>query len=191
MRIILVRHGRPEHSAARWCSPAQMKDWIARYNEADVAGDEMPDRLVALAAEAGTVACSSVARCVQSRAFLDVDCCLQPDPLFAEAHLPYLDWPFPRLPPSLWRLLFRSAWFCGFARHTEPIGESNRRAGAAAERLIQLAEAHGSVLLMGHGIMNVLIARQLRKRGWAGPLHLLMRGYWHASVYRKESSAPS
>ncbi|WP_349572441.1 histidine phosphatase family protein [Azotobacter salinestris] len=185
MRIILVRHGRPDHSAARWCSPAQMKDWIACYNEADVAGHELPDRLVALAAEAGVVVCSSVARCVQSRALLGTDCCRQPDPLFAEAHLPYPDWPFPRLPASLWRLLFRSAWFCGFARHTEPIRESNRRAGAAADRLVQLAEAHGSVLLMGHGIMNVLIARQLRRRGWAGPRHLLMKGYWHASVYRK------
>ncbi len=84
-----------------------------------------------------------------------------------------------------WRLLFRSAWFCGLSRHTESIAVSNRRARAAAERLVELAEAHGCVLLIGHGIMNILIGRQLRRLGWSGPLHLVMRRYWAPSIYRK------
>ena len=82
--------------------------------------------------------------------------------------------------------MFRSAWFLGFAAHTESIGSSSVRAGQAADRLIELAERHGSVLLLGHGIMNVLIAWQLRKRGWRGPLHLLLKDYWKPSIYRKE-----
>lgn len=191
MQIILVRHGRPEHSSPRWCTPAQMKDWIERYNEAEVAVREAPARLAELAATAGAVVCSPSARCRQSRDCLGLGACPAPDPVFAEAHLPYPDWSFPRLPPSLWRLLFRSAWFCGFARHTEPIAESRQRAEAAAQRLIALAETHGSVLLMGHGIMNLLIARQLRRHGWSGPMPLLMRGYWHASVYRKAVAGPA
>lgn len=188
MQIILVRHGRPDHSAARWCSPARMKDWIECYDRASVAGHEVPAELVALARTAGTVVCGSFARCIQSRDSLGVERCPEPDPLFDEAHIPYPDWTFPRLPADLWRLLFRCAWFCGFARHTEPVAAANRRASAAAQRLIQLAEAHGSVLLMGHGIMNILIAWQLRKRGWAGARQLLMRGYWQASIYRKRDA---
>ena len=163
-----------------------MKDWIANYNQADVVAHELPDALIPLAENAGVVVCSSLSRCVQSREHLACDCRQEPDALFAEAHLPYPEWPFPRMPSRLWRLLFRGAWFLGFARHTEPISESIRRASAAAERLIELAEAHGSVLLMGHGIMNILISRQLRKRGWAGPPNLVLKRYWEPCSYHKE-----
>lgn len=103
----------------------------------------------------------------------------------AEAHLPYPDWGLPFLPSRFWRLVFRGAWFLGFSSHTEPVGESTERARAAADRLIALAEEHGSVLLMGHKIMNALIARELRRRGWKGPMFPLLSGYWQPSRYTR------
>jgi len=36
---------------------------------------------------------------------------------------------------------------------------------------------------MGHKIMNALIARQLRQRGWRGPALPLLTGYWQPSRY--------
>lgn len=185
MQIILVRHGRPDHGAARWSTPVGMKTWVERYNAAEVVAAERPDSLVALAGSVGIVVCSSLQRCIESRSHLECDCCERPDPLFAEAHLPYPDWGLPLLPSRFWRLVFRTAWFLGFARHTEHIGESTRRASAAAERLIELAEANESVLLMGHKIMNALIARQLRQRGWRGPALPLLTSYWQPSRYSK------
>lgn len=185
MQIILVRHGRPDHGAARWSTPVGMKTWVERYNSADVVASERPQNLVELAGSVGIVVCSSVQRCIESRAYLGCDCCELPDPLFAEAHLPYPEWGLPLLPSRFWRLVFRSAWFLGFASHTEHIRESRRRASAAAERLIELAEANESVLLMGHKIMNALIARQLRQRGWCGPALPLLSGYWQPSRYSK------
>ncbi len=92
MQIILVRHGRPDHGAARWSTPIGMKAWVARYNAAAVATGERPDSLVELAGSVGIVVCSSLQRCVESRSQLACDCCQEPDPLFAEAHLPYPDW---------------------------------------------------------------------------------------------------
>lgn len=162
-----------------------MKTWVERYNAAEVVAAERPDSLVALAGSVGIVVCSSLQRCIESRSHLGCDCCERPDPLFAEAHLPYPDWGLPLLPSRFWRLVFRTAWFLGFASHTEHIRESTRRASAAAERLIELAEANESVLLMGHKIMNALIARQLRQRGWHGPALPLLSGYWQLSRYRK------
>ncbi len=56
MQIILVRHGRPDHSHAGWCTPREMKDWIARYNAAEVVVGEAPAslrRLVESADRAG------------------------------------------------------------------------------------------------------------------------------------------
>jgi broad specificity phosphatase PhoE len=185
MQIILVRHGRPAHSAAPWSTPAGMKTWVERYNAANIAAEERPERLVELAGSAGVVLCSSLLRCVESRSCLSCECGHEPDPLFAEAHLPYPDWPAPLMPSRVWRLAFRAAWFCGFADHTEPVEESTRRASAAAEKLVQLAEEHGSVLLIGHRVMNMLIAKQLRKQGWDGPALPLLAKYWGASHYYK------
>lgn len=183
MQIILVRHGRPDHGAARWSTPAGMKRWVERYNAAAVVGGERPDSLVRLADSVGVVVCSSLQRCVESRSHLRCDCEQTPDPLFAEAHLPYPDWGVPLLPSRFWRIAFRSAWFLGYSNHTEPVDESTRRASAAADRLIELARSHGSVLLMGHKIMNALIAHQLRRRGWDGPVFPLLSGYWHPNRY--------
>ncbi|WP_434457024.1 fructose-2,6-bisphosphatase [Stutzerimonas urumqiensis] len=185
MQIILVRHGRPDHRNPRWCTPREMKTWIARYNAARVVVGEAPPAVRALASQAGWVVCSSLSRCMQSRSQLVQGPQHAGDALFAEAHLPYLDWDFPRLPARFWRLVFRGAWFLGFSRHTESVRVSDRRARVAAEQLIALAETHGRVLLMGHGIMNILIGRHLRRLGWSGPLHLFLRPYWSPSVYEK------
>lgn len=187
MQITLVRHGRPNHGGAAWSTPAGMKNWVEGYNAASVVACECPNALMQLASASELVVCSSLLRCVESRAHLDCDCRAQPDPLFAEAHLPYPDWPFPLLPSRFWRITFRTAWFVGFSSHTEPVSESRQRASAAADRLVELAYTHGSVLLMGHKIMNALIARELRRRGWRGPSLPLLSGYWHPSRYRLPS----
>ncbi|MDH4762262.1 broad specificity phosphatase PhoE [Pseudomonas oryzihabitans] len=187
MQIILVRHGKPDLSSKARCTPREMKDWVARYQKAPVPAGQEPAETRRLAQEAGYVVSSPLSRCVRSLEYL-MGCPGSPvDDRYAEAHLPYLELDTPRLPVKAWRLLFRSAWFLGFAAHTESIGSSSVRAGQAADHLIELAERHGSVLLLGHGIMNVLIAWQLRKRGWRGPLHLLLKDYWKPSIYRKET----
>jgi len=144
MQIILVRHGRPDHGAARWSTPVGMKTWVERYNAAEVVAAERPDSLVALAGSVGIVVCSSLQRCIESRSHLECDCCELPDPLFVEPHLPYPEWGLPLLPSRFWRLAFRTAWFLGFASHTEHIRESTRRASAAADRLAwpRTAAAH-------------------------------------------------
>ncbi|MFC3609260.1 fructose-2,6-bisphosphatase [Stutzerimonas tarimensis] len=185
-QIILVRHGRPQHSNPGWCTPAEMKGWIENYNRAEVARSELPPDLIEQARHCGTVVSSSVSRCVQSRQYLVSERPCESDELFAEAHLPYLDWAWPRAPSLLWRFLFRLAWFAGFARHTEAVAASDRRARVAADRLIELAERHGSVMLIGHGVMNILIARHLRGRGWKGPTLLYLHDYWQVSSYRED-----
>ena len=164
-----------------------MRIWLERYNAANVVGRERPSALKQLAGTADLVVCSSLLRCVESRAHLQCECSVDPDPLFAEAHLPYPDWAFPMMPSRFWRLTFRTAWFLGFSSHTEPLNESRARARAAADKLIGLAQTHGNVLLVGHKIMNALIATELRRRGWKGPAMPLLAGYWHPSRYHKLS----
>lgn len=183
--IALVRHGRPAHDNPRSLSPAELGPWIAAYNRAEVGTDRLPPSLLPLARRAAVVLSSNVSRCVQSRRHLVGERECRSAEVFAEPHLPHPDWRFPRLPVTAWRILLRALWFCGYARHSEPIARADARAREAAEQLIALAETHGSVLLVGHGIMNILIARHLRARGWAGPRLWVLRAYWHLACYRR------
>ena len=91
-----------------------------------------------------------------------------------------------RLRPGLWTGLARSAWFCGWSSDEGADVESFRaarvRAGEAARVLICCAERHGSVALIGHGLMNILIAWRLRAAGWKGPRFPQPR-HWAFGVY--------
>jgi broad specificity phosphatase PhoE len=53
-------------------------------------------------------------------------------------------------------------------RAQESAREARSRAHRAAERLAELARTHGSVMLVGHGLMNALILRVLGNAGWRG-----------------------
>ena len=61
---------------------------------------------------------------------------------------------------------------------------------AACQILEKLAEKHGNILLVGHGIMNRLIAQALLKKGWNGedaPNGKKYYGfrYWEYSTFTK------
>ncbi len=60
------------------------------------------------------------------------------------------------------------AWFCGWSQDAESFSEARSRAHRAADRLAELARVHGSVMLVGHGLMNALILRVLGRAGWHG-----------------------
>jgi broad specificity phosphatase PhoE len=72
----------------------------------------------------------------------------------------------------------------GFSRNGESLIDTRIRARQAAAKLIELAEGHRQVLLVGHGFMNRFIARELLRSGWAGPLKP-GKGFWGYGVYEK------
>lgn len=182
MRIILARHGRPDLPVGAWIAPRQMREWIVHYDQADLTGDEAPAATLAAAADAALIVSSPLRRCRQSAQRLAPQRAVLSEEIFREADMPYPAWRYPRLPLAVFGVCFRLAWFCGFSRHAETLAEAQARAGAAAQRLIGLAEEHGSVFLMGHGVMTLLIARQLQAQGWTGPKRPANR-HWQFSIY--------
>jgi hypothetical protein len=52
------------------------------------------------------------------------------------------------------------------------------RVSLAAEKLIQLAKSHDSVLLIGHGIINRYLAKELISKGWSGGAAPGGNKYW-------------
>lgn len=181
-RIILMRHGRPLIEAPGLVSPAGLQRWIEAYDRAAVEQDNVPPAVQLLARSAGIIISSSATRALSSLQALGIEPAIV-DAAFGEARLPSGRWPLPLLPAPAWALWFRTRWLLGLHGGVEPFHACRQRAAGAKSRLIALAE-RGNVLLMGHGLMNRLIARQLQADGWhgepAGP-----RGYWRCAVFEQ------
>jgi broad specificity phosphatase PhoE len=116
----------------------------------------------------GCVASSTLQRACESAQLLAAGRPLFCDPLFVETEIPSRISLRLALAPRYWSVLARAAWFCGWSRGVESLREARDRAHHAADRLDELAREHGSVMLVGHGMMNRLISRALRRSGWRG-----------------------
>lgn len=181
MEIILMRHGKPCLNGSPKTSPYEMISWIKQYNQAAIGDDAPPDASRELAARVNRIITSASPRALASLQALGY----QPDiidAMFCEAELPVTHWRWPKLSPFYWSAIFRLAWLCGYSRNVESKKQAGQRAKIAAKRLISLAES-GSVLLLGHGMMNHLIAKQLKQQGWSEELKQ-GNGYWHAAIYK-------
>ena len=190
MEIVLARHGRPNLKDRSWLAPRQMAEWIRAYDQAGVFIDRIPSSCSEKAASSGCIVSSPVPRCVQSAQMLAPLREMSSDAVFREAGLPHATWRLPRLSVSVWSVMFRAAWFCGYSSNSESLSEARDRARRAAAQLIALALRHQSVFLMGHGIMTVLIAKELMQQGWVRPMRP-GHGYWQFSVYRDSPRQPA
>jgi broad specificity phosphatase PhoE len=193
LKIILVRHGRPVFDHRGWIAPQDMAARIAAYKEAGIQISAGADAKVdgegraygaagVTARDAGCIVASDLPRSVQSARALangrEVLC----ESLFREADMPHGMWGWPLLPYRLWCAVFRVAWLCGFSGQAESRADAEARARDGSQRLMELARERGSVLLVGHGVINRLIARALLARGAMGPRRLA-NGYWSMDVY--------
>jgi len=179
-----MRHGEPVLAQTGRITPFEMARWIEHYNLAEVEAGSAPITSLQWLDDPACIVASTAPRALSSVQALGYTASLVDD-LFCEAQLPFALWRFPRLPPFVWAAFFRLFWFFGYSRGSESIQITKERAKTAARKLIALAE-QGPVLLVGHGIMNRLIAKELIALGWNGPAKH-RNNYWGASVYRLQT----
>lgn len=179
-----MRHGQPKLAATNKMSALEMKDWIEQYDSADITNHPVPDASQQLAATAKVIVSSDLPRALTSVQALGLKPALV-DGLFREAPLPCGHWRRPRLSPFAWAFILRILWLCGYSYGVESVGTAKMRASTAAQRLQSLA-GEGPVLLLGHGVMNRMIARQLEADGWTRQTGN-GRHYWSATVYQNDS----
>ncbi|MEI2266073.1 histidine phosphatase family protein [Erwinia sp. CGal63] len=179
MTIILMRHGKPDHAQHGRLPALAMAAWCEAYDMSLVA-EMPPERCREVAATADYIVASPLPRALSSLEKLGLEA-VSVDPLFSEVSLPVMRLGYPHLPPGFWLLLLRLLWLGGYAGTVESYQQAEQRARLAAAKLIALSE-QGNVLLAGHGIMNKLIARQLRKQGWLAEKHASSR-YWSTAIY--------
>ena len=185
MRIILVRHGRPAWDFRTPIRGHALGDW--RRGEDDAPLDEVSRPGAALIQLIGAARCvftSPLRRSRESAALLAPGTTTVIDVGFRDADLPCAFRSQLRLPPELWGLIARSAWFCGWAAGAESFTAARDRAAKSAALLRARAEQDDVVALVGHGMMNILIAGHLRAAGWRGP-RLPSRKHWGFAVYER------
>lgn len=166
--ITLARHGEPALSRRIRLDSAGYRRWWAAYEEGGILpGQTPPDGLMTLARDADVIFASPRRRAVETAEAVLAGKHFVRDPLFVEAPLPP-----PRLPrllrfgPRAWGVMARTSWWFGAHAGEESRPAAQARAREAADRLVRAAESEGRVLVLAHGYFNMMVGRELKKRGW-------------------------
>lgn len=181
-RIILARHGRPLLNSRTPIPGAGLAAWLEVERDAPLDPTSRPSAELERIAGKAQFIVSPLRRSRDSAELLRPATSSTVDEAVREAPLPSAFDSSLRLPPAVWAGIARSAWFCGWCPGVESFSATRRRAAQAAQRLQALATELGEVLVIGHGLMNALIARELRARGWRGP-RFPSRAHWQFGRY--------
>lgn len=185
MKIVLMRHGRPQMPLLEKINASAFVQWVDDYNQATLCASSMPSLLARQCAQnAKVLVCSDLKRSRASAELLNSERIVLADAIFNEADLPVAHWQSLRLSPKTWAIVFRVLWFLGYAKNCQSVMKTGQRAQVAAEKLIAMTEVHGDVLFVGHGVFNRFLAKRLRKAGWQGAKNPGV-GHWAFSVYER------
>jgi len=181
--VTLVRHGRVMALPRARIPASGFRAFVECYSTAGVDSQYSPPRtLCDLAENAEVITSSDLPRAMESAQLLAPGRETITDALFREAGSPVtLRAPF-RLRPTTWAFWARVLWFAGWKEDCESFTEARLRSRLAAARLGELASVHGTVVVVAHGIINSLVARELRREGWRGPRIAAWR-HWGATEY--------
>jgi broad specificity phosphatase PhoE len=181
-KIVLMRHGEPTSRYSAWIAGHEFGEWVRSFDQGGIKEAMLiPDEVRQLASTIGLVISSDLLRATQSAARLARKTVIDPD--LREAGLVESFRTSLRAPVSLWLAAARLAWRLDVTSSQEPIAAARARAQRVTDNVISLAREHRSVLVVGHGVFNSLIARRLRALGWSGPLVPPSR-YWSVATYR-------
>jgi len=184
VKIVILRHGKPKIETHGRLNAIDFGQWVADYNRAGLDDRSAPSPdAIAQAKACSVVVCSHLPRSIESATALDVKHIELQDALFRECDMPYADWNYPKLSVLGWSFVFRILQVAGYSSHAESFKEARQRAYDCALRLSELAKKYESVLFVGHGSLNWLLAKKLLRMGWVGPSHA-GRKHWEFGVYR-------
>lgn len=180
MEIILIRHGKPDVELKGLLAAQDFEQLANDYAASGIADD--PPQDLNNRFDSHYVVCSHLNRSRQSAHKLGFTTIHISDELFTETNIPYFKKFIVSLPIPVWVVMLRLLWVMGFSRNGESFNQALKRAKQATNKLILLAKENKKVILVGHGLMNRLIARELRLNNWQGPKSPGKK-YWEYGVY--------
>jgi broad specificity phosphatase PhoE len=187
MEISLIRHGRSKWVQKDWITSKQFEEWVTRYDDHGVYAEETyPEETQKKLVSATMVFTSNLFRSRESAKLLIPTVEVVSNSLFRETELPIISGFISKvkLRPSGWAVLMRCLWLAGYCRKCESLADAKIRAKQAAEHLVRVAIKSQSVVLVGHGFFNILIAKELLEMGWTGAKRPTTK-HWQVTTYTK------
>lgn len=194
-KITLIRHGPPAVSLRQRVSGHQFRQFVARYDAAKIERHSQPPLSARrVMSQADWVFASNRPRAMHTAELLGLPSAtaesaassLMVDERFREIEFP-VDFPSHfRFSALTWTVIALLLWRLGYSARCESFARAKERAIAAADVLEAQSSASGSlgssVVLVAHGGINRLIAKELRARGWRGP-RLPHSRHWGCTTY--------
>ncbi len=165
-KIILLRHGEVDINDYKNISANQFGKWIIEYNNSDIKSEfSSKNEIKNLLNETDILICSNLKRSIKSiEIFNKIP--FETNDIFNEAQLPFSNWNLLKLNPKIWLIFFRILWLLGYSQNCESFKKTKQRAEKATKKLIELSNQNKTVILVGHGIMNRLIQKELILQKW-------------------------
>jgi len=165
-KIILLRHGEVDIQNYKKIPASQFGKWVNEYNNSNIKSEfKSKNEIKILFNEADALICSNLKRSIQSvEIFNKIP--FEINELFNEAELPYLNLNLLKLNPKVWLIIFRILWFFGYSKNCESFKMTKQRAKIATKNLIKFSKQNKTLILVGHGIMNKLIQKELILLNW-------------------------
>ncbi|MBB2480800.1 histidine phosphatase family protein [Bacillus sp. APMAM] len=185
MEISLIRHGKSTLKEHQRITCDEFRKWIQKYNDHGVLTEtSFPPHALEKIAHAKVVMTSDLKRAVESAKLLNPPIKTIADSVFREVELPIPKRKLSRikLHPGMWSVTMKCLWYWGYSSQCESISKAKERAIRASKILIEYAEKHQSVVLVGHGVFNLFIAKELHKLGWKGHKRSGTK-HWSCSTY--------
>lgn len=165
-KIVILRHGEVDIKNNEYITSKEFSDWIIQYNDSNIKTDFLEkEKIKYLFNKTDIFICSSLKRSIQSIELLNKKP-YEINAIFNEAPLPDFNGKFLKLNPKIWLVLFRLLWLFGYSKNCESYSETKQRAKEAVIRLTDLSKQHKNVILIGHGVMNKLIQKELISNNW-------------------------
>jgi broad specificity phosphatase PhoE len=188
MKIVLIRHGKPDIHKGRWINRKGFATYIDDYERAGLdPASYPPAALRALTQSVRKVFASDRPRSVQSAARLLPHASMVSDPMFMEAQMASPALPLMRMHAAGWSVVGRLAWHAGHSTGVESWRVCKARALKGMETLIAEAERTGMAVLVAHGYINLMIGIRLFQRGWTRDGKHRAE-YWNTVVYERPSA---
>jgi len=164
MKIILVRHGKPNSDDGLLVNAADYTKWVRNYNNSYISENSRPDSINTEISSLYTIS-SKLNRAVHSTEIYTGKKPNLISSLFNEMDIPRYKLPF-KFTAMTWLYLCRIIWVMGFSDSFESYRCAKKRSILATQELIKLSKKHKNLVLFGHGYMNLHIRKELVRNGW-------------------------
>jgi broad specificity phosphatase PhoE len=165
-KIILLRHGEVDVKDNNKISANEFGQWIIKYNNSNIKFECLSkNEIKSLFDKSNIIICSNLKRSIQSAELFN-KIPFEINDIFKEAKLPYSNWTKLKLSPKIWLIIFRILWLFGYYKNSESLQETKQRAKIATQKLLELSKNNDTILLVGHGVFNRFIKKELIRNQW-------------------------